>query len=161
MAAQLKINRGIEVSDDAMRRWLAQLGWLWKRAKLTLKNDDPLRLKKLARIRRIFEHLSTRQILLFGDELDIHLLPNVGYQWMEEGTQLEVMTLRSIEKNYLAGALDVLNGQIVHSIWYCKTSGLFIDLLKVIEHTYASCDYDEIFVAVDNYSIHKARQVKD
>ena len=160
LAAQLKINRGIEVSDDTMRRWLAQLGWVWKRAKLSAKDDDPRRLEKLARIRRIFEHLSVRQVLLFADELDIHLLPKVGYQWMEEGRQLEVMTPGSNEKNYLAGALDLLSGQIVHSIWYRKTSGLFIDLLKVIDQTYASCEYDEIFVVVDNYSIHKARVVE-
>ena len=160
LAAQLKINRGIEVSDDTMRRCLAQLGWVWKRAKLSAKDDDPLRFEKLARIRRIFEHLGARQVLLFADELDIHLLPKVGYQWMEEGTQLEVMTPGSNEKNYLAGALDLLSGQIVHCIWFRKTSGLFIDLLKLIEQTYPSCDYEQIFVVVDNYRIHKSKQVE-
>jgi transposase len=160
LAAQLKVNRGIEVSDDTLRRWLAQLGWVWKRAKLAAKDDDPQRLEKLARIRWLFEHLGGKQILLFADELDIHLLPKVGYQWMEKGTQLEVMTPGSNEKNYLAGALDLLSGQILHSIWFRKTSGLFIDLLKVIEQTYPSCDYEQIFVVVDNYSIHKAKVVE-
>ena len=44
--------------------------------------------------------------MLFADELDIHLLPKVGYQWMEGGSKLEVMTPGSNEKHYLAGALD-------------------------------------------------------
>ncbi len=84
-----------------------KIGWVWKRAKLAAKDDDPQRVEKLARIRWIFEHLSPKQLLLFADELDIHLLPKVGYQWMEKGRQLEVLTPGTNEKNYLAGALDI------------------------------------------------------
>jgi hypothetical protein len=61
-------------------------------------------------------NLGARLVLLFADGFDINLLPRAGYQWMEKGTQLEVMTPRSNEKNYVAGALDVLSGQILHSI---------------------------------------------
>ena len=40
LAAQLKVNRGIEVSADTLRRWLHEIGWVWKRAKLAAKDDD-------------------------------------------------------------------------------------------------------------------------
>jgi transposase len=159
LAAQLKINRSIEVSADTCRRWLAEVGWGWKRAKLTAKDDDPQRIEKLARIRWIFEHLGPKQLLLFADELDIHLLAKVGYQWMEKGTQQEVMTPGTNEKNYLAGALDIVTGKLVHCVWFRKTSGLFIDLLKVIDATYSTGQYTRIFVVVDNYKIHKAKAV--
>jgi transposase len=160
LATQLKVNRGIEVSADTTRRWLHQLGWVWKRAKLIAKDDDPQRIEKLARIRWIFEHLSTKQLLLFADELDIHLLPKVGYAWMEKGTQQEVMTPGSNQKNYLAGALDIVTGKLLYGVWFRKTNGLFIDLLKVIDGTYAARDYTQIFVVVDNYNIHKAKAVE-
>ena len=97
--------------------------------------------------------------MLFADELDIHLLPKVGYQWMEKGTQLEVMTPGTNEKNYLAGALDIATGKLLHSVWFRKTSGLFLDLLKLIEASYSASDYRQIFVVVDNYKIHKAKAV--
>lgn len=160
LAAQLKVNRGIEASADTLRRWLHQLGWVWKRAKLTAKDDDPHRIEKLARIRRIFEHLSPKQGLLFADELDIHLLAKVGYQWMEKGTQQEVMTPGTNEKNYLAGALDIVSGRLLHCVWFRKTNGLFIDLLKIIERSYSAAQYTKIFVVVDNYKIHKAKAVE-
>lgn len=159
LAAQLKINRGIEVSTDTTRRWLHQLGWVWKRAKLVAKDDDPQRIAKLARIRSIFEQLTPKQLLLFADELDIHLLSKVGYGWMEKGTQQEVMTPGTNEKNYLAGALDILTGKLLHCVWFRKTSGLFLDLLKLIDRTYSTDQYKQIFVVVDNYKIHKAKIV--
>lgn len=160
LASQLKINRGIEVSADTLRRWMGELGWVWKRAKLAAKDDDPQRIEKLARIRRIFEHLGPKQLLLFADELDIHLLAKVGYQWMEKGTQVEVMTPGTNEKNYLAGALDIVTGKMLHCVWFRKTSGLFMDLLKVIDSTYSAYRYTKIFVVVDNYKIHKAKAVE-
>jgi hypothetical protein len=159
LAAQLKVNRGIAVSADTMRRWLGELGWVWKRAKLVAKDDDPQRIEKLARIRWIWEHLGPKQLLLFADELDIHLLAKVGYQWMEKGTQQEVMTPGTNEKNYLAGALDLVTGKLLHCVWFRKTNGLFIDLLKVIDSTYSTATYQRIFVVVDNYKIHKAKAV--
>lgn len=160
LSAQLKVNRGITASADTLRCWLHEIGWVWKRAKLVAKDDDPARIKKLARIRWLFEHLGPKQLLLFADELDIHLLAKVGYQWMVKGSQVEVMTPGTNEKNYLAGALDIVTGKIVHCVWFSKTSGLFIDLLKVIDTTYPTCDYRQIFVVVDNYKIHKAKAVE-
>ena len=160
LATQLKLNRGIEVSADTLRRYLHQLGWVWKRAKLIAKDDDPQRIEKLARIRRIFEGLGPKQLLLFADELDIHLLPKVGYQWTEKGPQQEVMTPGTNEKNYLAGALDIVSGKLLHCVWLRKTNGLFIDLLKVIDRTYRLGQYTTIFVVVDNYKIHKAKAVE-
>jgi transposase len=160
LAAQLKVNRGIEVSADTTRRRLHELGRVWKRAELIAKDDDPQRALKLARIRWIFEHLGAKQLLLFADELDIHLLPKVGYQWVEKGHQQEVMTPGTNEKNYLAGALHLVTGKMVHCVWFRKTNGLFIALLKVIDATYSTCDYQRIFVVVDNYKIHKAKAVE-
>ena len=160
LATQLKVNRGITVSADTLRRWLGEMGWVWKRAKLAAKDDDPQRVNKLARIRWLFEHITPKQLLLFADELDIHLLAKVGYQWMEKGRQLEVMTPGTNEKNYLAGALDLVTGKMLHCVWFRKTSGLFVELLKVIDATYRACDYSRIYVVVDNYKIHKARIVE-
>jgi transposase len=160
LAAQLKVNRGLDVSAETLRRWLAEIGWVWKRAKLIAKDDDPDRVMKLARIRWLFEHLTPKQLLLFADELDIHLLAKVGYQWMEKGSQMEVWTPGKNEKNYLAGALDIVTGRMLHCVWFRKTNGLFLDLLKLIDSTYSAFQYTKIFVVVDNYKIHKAKAVE-
>ena len=85
LALELQARRGVRVSSETMRRWLHELGWVWKRAKLAAKDDDPQRVEKLARIRLVCERLQTKAALFFADELDIQLLPKVGYQWMPKG----------------------------------------------------------------------------
>src|SRR5439155_6374857 len=43
LVAQLTLQRGIVVSASTLRRWLHALGWVWKRAQLVARDDDPQR----------------------------------------------------------------------------------------------------------------------
>jgi transposase len=159
LAETLWQRRGWRMSAETVRRWLHALGWSWKRAKLVAKDNDPERVSKLAHIRLLWETLRPRQVLLFADELDIHLLPKTGYQWMKKGTQVEVMTPGKNEKRYLAGAWDVRTGQMHCRVWASKTNGLFRDLLETLAAAYPARCFDRIYVVVDNYKIHKAQAV--
>jgi transposase len=160
IALELQARRGIVVSGETVRRWLPELGWVWKRAKLRAKDDDPQRVEKLAQIRYAFEQLRAGVALFFADELDIHLLPKVGYQWMPQGEQVEVMTPGTNEKRHLAGALDIRTGVISHCVWYRKTTGLFLDLLKTLDRTYPARTFWRLSVVVDNAKIHQAVAVQ-
>jgi transposase len=160
LVLELHARRGVQVSTETMRRWLHALGWAWKRAKLAAKDDDPQRVEKLARIRLVFERLQAHAALFFADELDIPLLPKVGYQWMPKGEQVQVLTPGTNEKRYLAGALDMRTGMIVHRVWWRKTHGLFLDLLQALEHSYPLGRFTHLYVVVDNYKIHKAQAVE-
>jgi transposase len=55
LALTLQAKRGITVSAETMRRWLHELGWVWKRAKLVAKYDNPQRVTRLARIWWVWE----------------------------------------------------------------------------------------------------------
>lgn len=159
LAAQMQIQRGFEVSADTMRRWLHSLGWVWKRAKLVARDDDPDRVKKLARIRFCLENLACQAALVFADELDIHLLPKVGYQWMPKGEVVEIITPGQNQKRYLAGALDHLTGKVVSCTGERKTAALFLELLKAMDAAYPADAYRCLYVVVDNFRIHKAKLV--
>jgi putative transposase len=161
LALSLEARRGIQVSAETVRRWLQSLGWRWKRAKLAAKDNDPERVSKLAHIRFVWETLRSRDVLLFADELDIQLLPKIGYQWMPQGTQVEVMTPGQNEKHYLAGGWDSRTGVVHHCCGARKTNQLFRDLLDTLEVRYPASRYERIYVVVDNYKIHKARPVQD
>jgi transposase len=160
LAATLQTKRGITVSAETMRRWVHEVGWVWKRAKLIAKDDDPHRVERLARIRWVYEQLRLWEALVFADELDIHLLPKVGYAWMPQGTQLEVMTPGTNAKHYLAGALDLATGTLHHRLGPRKTNGLFRELLQTLDDAYPATHYQRIYVVVDNYKIHKAKAVE-
>jgi putative transposase len=156
LSAELQARRGVGVSAETVRRWVHEVGWAWKRAKLSGRDDDPERVLKLARIRYAFEHLGRRAVILFADELDIALLPKVGYQWMPRGAQVEVPTPGTNQKNYLAGALDLRTGAITRCVWFRKQAGLFLDLLRLLDRAYPAGQWARIYVVVDKAQIHKA-----
>ena len=160
LSLTLQTKRGITVSAETMRRWVHEVGWVWKCAKLVAKDDDPQRVNRLARIRYIFEQLTCCEALVFADELDIHLLPKVGCAWMPKGTQVEVMTPGQNEKHYLAGALDLTTGTLQYALGPRKTNALFRDLLTQLEARYPADRYTRLYVVVDNYKIHKAKAVE-
>jgi transposase len=160
IAMELYTRRKIAVSAETIRRWVQAVDWEGKRAKLSAKDDDPERVEKLARIRYAFEQLRAGVALFFADELDIHRLPKVGYQWMPKGTQVEVMTPGTNEKRYLGGALNLPTGTITHCVWYRKTTGLFLDLLDTLDRTHPAPLFAHLTVVVDNAKIHQARKVK-
>jgi hypothetical protein len=135
------------------------MGWVWKRAKLVAKDNDPQRVERLARIRWHAEQLQAHEVMVFADELDIHLLPKVGAAWMPKGSQEEVMTPGKNAKHYLAGALNLATGKILHCLGPRKNNALFRDLLTLLDRTYPERWVRRIYVVVDNYRIHKAKAV--
>jgi transposase len=160
IALELQARRGLVVSGETVRRWVPELGWVWKRAKLRAKDDDPQRVEKLARIRDAFEQLRTGVALFFADELDIRLLAKVGSQWMPKGEQVEVLTPGTNEKRHLAGALNITTGTITHCVWYRKPTGLFLDLLQTLDRISPVRTFFHLQVGVDNAKIHQAAAVR-
>jgi putative transposase len=132
-ALTLQTQRGVTVSAETVRRWLHELGWVWKRAKLVARDDDPGRVARLARIRGVFEPLQPPEALVFADELDSPLRPTVGWAWMPTGTPVEVMTPGQQQKHYLAGALDLATGTLHSCRGPRNTNALCRDLLGVLE----------------------------
>jgi len=160
LAAQLRIQRGYATSRETIRRVLHQLGYAWKRARPIGRDDDPERLRRLAWIRHLIETLPKNAALFFADELDIHLLSKIGYEWMPKGTQKQVWTPGTNQKTYLAGALNYRTGKLVHVISPQKNRWLFIRLLEAIGRNCPASRFERIYVVVDNYKIHKAKAVE-
>jgi len=159
LAIELRARRGVRVSRETIRRWLHDAGYAWKRARHVARDSDPQRVAKLARIRAIIEGLLPTETLFFADELDIHLLAKIGYEWMPKGTQTEVMTPGTNHKHYLAGALDYLTGKMLCVTAEGKNRWLFIGLLKLIDRRCPAAKVTRIYIVCDNYRIHTAKAV--
>jgi hypothetical protein len=54
----------------------------------------------------------------------------------------------------------VRTGQVHHCLWFRKMTGLFLDLLNLLDRVYPARRFDRIYVVVDNYKIHKAKAVQ-
>ena len=159
-AATLKATHGLEVAAETVRRWLHALGWVWKRAKLVAKDDDPHRIERLARIRFAHDNLQAHEIMVFADELAIHLLPKIGAAWRLQGTQDKSMTPGTHETQELAGALHLATGQKLYGLGPRKNSAGFRALLTLLDHASPASAVTRIDVVVDHYGIHKAKAVQ-
>jgi transposase len=160
LAAPLQATRGIRVSAETMRRWVHEVGWVWKRATLVATDDDPHRVDRLARIRWVDEPLQLGEALVCADALDIHLRPKVGCAWMPKGTPGEVMTPGSNEKPSLAGALELATGTLHHALGVRKTKALFRELWQRLDAPSPAPHDQRIDVVADNSKIQKAKAVE-
>jgi hypothetical protein len=105
------------------------------------------------------EPFQAREVMVCADALDLHLLPKVGAAWMPKGSQEAVMTPGKNAKHYLAGALNVTTGEILHGRSTRKTNALFRDLLTLLDHAYPAPRLTRISVVVDHDCIHQAKAV--
>ena len=112
----------------------------------------------LAEIRRLESRASSEEPVLYSDEVDIHLNPKLGRDWMLRGRQRSIVTPGKNQKFYLAGALDVRSGRLHTTGADRKNAALFCDLLRLLAKTYRRAR--RIHLVVDNYGIHSAQLTK-
>jgi transposase len=110
--------------------------------------------RRLNQIAQLVASLRRHEVAVYEDEVDIHLNPKIGLDWMGLGQQKEVVTPGKNEKRYLAGALDVRTGEIHWVEALKKDAWLFLDLLKKLTVVYAKARV--IHVILDNYKIHSS-----
>lgn len=152
---------GIVISTSTMSRILARhrvrlgrpkpiVACPWKKARKT---------RRLNQIRRLIQNTPRGHVVLYVDEVDIHLNPKIGSDWMLRGTQKRVLTPGKNEKCYMAGALNAHTGQFTWVEWERKNSDLFILQLWALVRD----DYPEavcIHIILDNYRIHKSKRTQ-
>ena len=99
--------------------------------------DEARRGRELRRIRRLIRDVGPDEVVVYADEVDIHLDPKIGLDWMLRGQQKEALTPGQNEERYLAGALDARTGRLTWVEGPRKTSPLFLDLLyRLVTRTY-------------------------
>lgn len=113
--------------------------------------------RRLAKLRQLKDTLPRDEVMVYEDEADIHLNPKVGLDWMARGQQNRLLTPGKNKKAYVAGTLDVRDGQVLWTGGLSKTSALFVAMLQVLDTHYTAAR--QIHVVLDNYGIHKSREV--
>jgi len=114
--------------------------------------------RRLNAIRALIATLPASEVVVYEDEVDVHLNPKIGLDWMGQGQQKEVVTPGQNKKRYLAGALDVHSGRLTWVEADKKNSDLFILLLVKLWRTYRRATV--IHVILDNYRIHDSQLTK-
>jgi transposase len=110
--------------------------------------------RRLNNLAQLVASLPQCEVAVYEDEVDIHLNPKIGLDWMGLGQQKEVVTPGKNVKRYLAGALDARTGEVHWVEADKKDAWLFLDLLKRLTVVYPRVR--RIHVILDNYKIHSS-----
>ena len=116
------------------------------------------RKRRLAQLRRLAAHPGPHEVVVYADEVDLHLNPKIGRDWMLPGTQRRIVTPGKNQKHYLAGALDLQRQQLVCVEGDRKATWLFLNLLRALADAYRWAH--AVNVILDNFIIHKTRLVQ-
>ena len=152
---------GIRISPSRICRLLKKLqirlgrpkpivGCPWKK---------PRKERRLRQLRRLVEELPNDEVVVYLDEVDIHLNPKIGPDYMLRGMQKTVLTPGKNEKRYLCGALNAQTGKLTWVEADRKTSDLFILQLWELalrDYPQAKC----IHVILDNFRIHDSQKAR-
>lgn len=160
LARQVTRDTGVRVSDSTVGRMLAALGARWGMARPTV--GCPLgtrtQRRRVRAIERRLARLPAGEEAFYEDEVDIHLNPRIGRDWMLPGDQKRVMTPGQNQKHYLAGALHTRTGQVFWVGNGKKNSYLFLQLLRRLLDAFPRAR--KLHVVLDNYGIHSSRLVQ-
>lgn len=151
----------VAISVSAMSRLLSRLGIGLKRPKpiVNCPWKKARRTRRLRTIERLVAELPADEVVLYLDEVDIHLNPKIGPDWTKRGRQKVVLTPGCNEKRYLAGAWNPKTRRLIYVEGERKNSLLFLALLhKLATKTYSKAK--RIHIILDNYGIHDSLQVR-
>jgi transposase len=116
------------------------------------------RRRRLREIQALCRRSTDDEPVFHVDEVDLHLNPKVGLDWMNRGDQRWLLTPGQNAKHYLAGARRVESGKLVVVDRRRKTSVIFCALIDrlLVEHSEARM----IHLVCDNFIIHSSKATR-
>jgi putative transposase len=148
----------IDVSRETVRRWLHQAQLVWRRPRPVLDRRDPQRQAILEELRALLRDLPDDETVVFEDEVDINLNPDIGFMWMRQGEQASVVTPGDNEKRYLAASLHWRTGSLLAPVPGRKRDGQLV-AAHLEELGRRLRRYRVIHVICDNAKIHDCAAV--
>jgi transposase len=120
--------------------------------------DSERRKRKLAGLRRLARGATDAEPVFYEDEMDVHLNPKIGRDWMLPGHRRYVLTPGQNKKRFVAGALNAKTKKLTWVTGHSKASDLFCKLVWKVaaEHR----DALRIHFIVDNYIIHSSKKTR-
>jgi transposase len=157
LARVMRQRTGVKVHPATMSRALQRIGARLGRPRPTVGCPWPKsrRNRRMREIRALLDRLASDEVAVYLDEVDVHLNPKIGPDWMNRGTQKQVMTPGQNVKRYLCGALDARSGLVTWVKGEKKNSLLFISTLHKLVQTYPEAKV--IHIVLDNFKIHDSK----
>ena len=160
VALELEKRTGERLSVTTVGRMLHRLGARWgvPRPVVRCPWSKAAKARRMGQIRRFLRRLPADQVAVYEDEVEIHLNPKIGRDWMLRGRQTEVVTPGQNQKRHVAGALDAQTGQLVWVWGAHRDSALFLALLRALVEAYPHAK--RIHLVLDNGAAHDSQATR-
>jgi len=157
MALQLAAETGVHVSITTIDRMLRALRARWGEVRpvVACPWSKAAKAQRMAQLRRFLRRVPPDQVAVYEDEVEIHLNPKLGRDWMLPTHQREVLTPGQNVKRHVAGAFDPRTGRLVWVWGERRNSALFLDLLRALLEAYPTAK--RIHLILDNCGIHDSQ----
>ena len=152
LALLLQRDYALDVGRETIRRWLHREGLVWRRPRPVLDRTDPQKEAILQELRVLLRDLPEDETVVFQDEVDLNLNPDLGCMWMCRGQQAKVVTPGDNEKCYLAGSLHWRTGVLFTTEGPKRDADLFVRHLHELRRKLRR--YRKIHVICDNAKFH-------
>ena len=120
--------------------------------------DRQRRMRVLRTIRRLAASATEAEPVLFEDEMDVHLNPKIGRDWMPRDHRRVVVTPGQNRKRFVAGALNAATGRVTFVEARSKASDLFCKLVWKLAAQYRNAR--RIHLILDNYIVHSSKKTR-
>jgi transposase len=157
----LERETGIRISRTTMSRLLRRLRIRRKRPKAVVACpwSKWRKTRRLNQIQKLIDDLPHDEVVVYADEVDIHLNPKIGPDYMLPNRRSIVFTPGKNQKRYLAGAFNAKTGKLTWVESDGKNSDLFIkQLWSLVKEDYPEAK--RIHIILDNYRIHSSQRTK-
>ena len=154
LALVLRRDYAVDVGRETIRRWLHQEDLVWRRPRPVLGRTDPDKEAILQELRALLRDLPDDETVVFQDEVDLNLNPDIGNMWMYRGAQAKITTPGDNAKCYLAGSLHWRTGVLFTTEGPHRDAALFVKHLHQLRRQLRR--YRKIHVICDNAKFHHA-----
>ncbi len=120
--------------------------------------DSARRKRVLAKLRHLAKYATEAEPVFYEDEMDVHLNPKIGRDWMLKGERRYVVTPGQNKKRFVAGALNAKTKRLTWVDAPTKASDLFMKLVWKLATEYRKAR--RIHLIVDNYIIHSSKKTR-
>jgi putative transposase len=152
LALLLQRDYALDVGRETIRRWLHRAELVWRRPRPVLNRTDPRKEEILQALRVLLRDLPDDETVVFQDEADVNLNPDIGCMWMRKGQQAKVVTPGDNAKCYLAGSLHWRTGVLFTTAGPKRDADLFVRHLHELRRKLRR--YRKIHVICDNAKFH-------
>jgi transposase len=160
LVKELARKTGVRVSIRTLGRMLAQLRARYGAARPAPKPDweETRKKRRVRQILNVVAHLPRNEVAYYEDELDVHLNPKIGRDWMLPNTQKTVITPGKNVKRYVYGALAVDGRELIAMTSRKKNADGFVEFLHRLRAKNPRAR--RIHLVLDNYIIHKCHKTE-